>query len=558
MKRALSLLLGILFTVILVELALTGAQWAFMHWQQSTNLTQVTEGTRPYRILCIGESTTAVAGSDDGALLIPQNSYPSQLEGILEQRRPGVDFEIINNGLMGGTSQQVLALLESSIDAYEPDMIIAMMGIKDDDADVLIGDWRWPAWVRSLKLVQLARWVRESVILHRGAVLTEVEHLDELPKTLHVPNGHMAKYIRESRMVAGAPEMAALKDLRVAVYLWFIGRHVRAETKVREIIATHDVGHNLLARILITHDRADEAVAHLREAVATHPTEGMYAVTLVESLTAAGGWVEAHTVVMKNQGLVDTWHDQALAHPRLLLAWSELAQRQGRPNLALRRLAQAKQSYVRSSDRNRLGLFIPFNWQMMVAMGEIAYALEDWKTAEHALKAALEMQPWRQATMWQLGLVYRAQGKLEKEAKIRSEMLARSGRLAEYFELAKLFRLQGQEDQIPSLVATAHARIPQISQSYAHLSAITRSHGTPLVVMQYPSFSLDLLHIYMPADPDILFIDNEDLFAADPDRYFFEPRFPHSFSHYTKEGAALMAERVADEILPTIDAALAD
>jgi hypothetical protein len=168
------------------------------------------------------------------------------------------------------------------------------------------------------------------------------------------------------------------------------------------------------------------------------------------------------------------------------------------------------------------------------------------------------MQPWRQATMWQLGLVYRAQGKLEKEAKIRGEMLARSGRLAEYFELAKLFRLQGQEDQIPSLVATAHARIPQISQSYAHLSAITRSHGTPLVVMQYPSFGLDLLHIYMPADPDILFIDNEDLFAADPDRYFFEPRFPHSFSHYTKEGAALMAERVADEILPTIDAALAD
>jgi hypothetical protein len=67
--------------------------------------------------------------------------------------------------------------------------------------------------------------------------------------------------------------------------------------------------------------------------------------------------------------------------------------------------------------------------------------------------------------------------------------------------------------------------------------------------MQYPSFSLELLHKYAPEADGVVFIDNEHIFDADPDRYFFEPRFPNSFSHYTVEGAALLAEHVADTVL---------
>jgi hypothetical protein len=68
-------------------------------------------------------------------------------------------------------------------------------------------------------------------------------------------------------------------------------------------------------------------------------------------------------------------------------------------------------------------------------------------------------------------------------------------------------------------------------------------------VMQYPSFSLDLLHKYAPEADGVMFIDNEHIFDADPDHYFFEPRFPNSFSHYTVDGAVVLAENVADTVL---------
>ena len=79
-----------------------------------------------YRILCIGESTTALYGA---------NSYPSQLERILNRRVPGIRFSVINKGLPGADTRDILDRLEKNVADYRPDMIVAMMGMSD--ADVL-------------------------------------------------------------------------------------------------------------------------------------------------------------------------------------------------------------------------------------------------------------------------------------------------------------------------------------------------------------------------------------------------------------------------------------
>ena len=71
--------------------------------------------------------------------------------------------------------------------------------------------------------------------------------------------------------------------------------------------------------------------------------------------------------------------------------------------------------------------------------------------------------------------------------------------------------------------------------------------------MQYPSFSLDLLHQYAPPAPNVSFIDNEQVFAADPDRYWYEPSFPNSFSHYSYEGAIVVAENMFAPVVEVVD-----
>jgi len=77
-----------------------------------------------YKILCLGESTTANIYGDN-------NSWPSQLEIILNNRSSGTKFKILNGGVSGTNTAFILSRLENNLDKYNSDMVITMMGIND-------------------------------------------------------------------------------------------------------------------------------------------------------------------------------------------------------------------------------------------------------------------------------------------------------------------------------------------------------------------------------------------------------------------------------------------
>ena len=72
-----------------------------------------------YRILCLGESTT-------------QGQWPPFLEEILNQRDIGIQFSVTDKGLGGVTTSTILGQLDSNINQYHPDMVVAMMGCNDE------------------------------------------------------------------------------------------------------------------------------------------------------------------------------------------------------------------------------------------------------------------------------------------------------------------------------------------------------------------------------------------------------------------------------------------
>lgn len=81
----------------------------------------------PYIILCLGDSTTAVGGKD---------SWPSQLEEVLNERGLGSSFSVMNKGAVLIDSAGVLSLLEENLDLYQPNMVIIMLGMNDAKNDV--------------------------------------------------------------------------------------------------------------------------------------------------------------------------------------------------------------------------------------------------------------------------------------------------------------------------------------------------------------------------------------------------------------------------------------
>lgn len=74
-----------------------------------------------YRIICLGESTTAP---------VP-NSYPEQLQKILNKKQSTIIYKVLNFGEIDSNTTKIINLRESKIEEYKPNMIITMMGIND-------------------------------------------------------------------------------------------------------------------------------------------------------------------------------------------------------------------------------------------------------------------------------------------------------------------------------------------------------------------------------------------------------------------------------------------
>lgn len=154
-KQKLALiLLSIVSTFLLIEagMRLTGF---FISTRQSIRNHQVTKEDGAVRVLCIGESTTF-----SGTL---EHSYPSVLEKILNQRKTDIKFRVINEGMLGVTSNVIRENLKEKLDQYAPDIVVTMIGINDGRNDVaetrVIAeeDHRWERWLSEFKVYKLFR-----------------------------------------------------------------------------------------------------------------------------------------------------------------------------------------------------------------------------------------------------------------------------------------------------------------------------------------------------------------------------------------------------------------
>jgi tetratricopeptide (TPR) repeat protein len=120
-RRITYIICGLFLSLIFLEAGLRIGGAVFLTLNEFRNVFSIRQ-KGVYRIMCLGESTTL--GS-------PGNSYPLQLEKILNQRDIGIKFSVINKGMSGANTTFILSKLEEDLNKYRPDMVIAMMGIND-------------------------------------------------------------------------------------------------------------------------------------------------------------------------------------------------------------------------------------------------------------------------------------------------------------------------------------------------------------------------------------------------------------------------------------------
>ena len=87
-QKVISVIIGIIFCTVLLEAGLRAGGLIFLSLQEHRNKSAILK-KGAYRILCLGESTTASGGID---------AWPNQLDAILSRRNLGIRFSVINGG----------------------------------------------------------------------------------------------------------------------------------------------------------------------------------------------------------------------------------------------------------------------------------------------------------------------------------------------------------------------------------------------------------------------------------------------------------------------------
>jgi tetratricopeptide (TPR) repeat protein len=115
-----------------------------------------------FRIMALGESTT-----QGSAAFGKQFSYPGQLE-LLLSRTCKRQVQVINLGMAGIRSKDILASLPANIAKYHPNIAITMIGINDSDGDSRYIDSAAQSpfiqnFIKNTQLFKLQTWIRKSL-----------------------------------------------------------------------------------------------------------------------------------------------------------------------------------------------------------------------------------------------------------------------------------------------------------------------------------------------------------------------------------------------------------
>jgi len=110
------ILFGVFLCVLILELGLRCSGFVFLKLQERRTKISFSQ-KREYTILCLGESTTA-------------DTWPPYLQTILNENQNGA-FTVIDKAQGGINTAVIVANVERYLDEYEPDMVIAMIGIND-------------------------------------------------------------------------------------------------------------------------------------------------------------------------------------------------------------------------------------------------------------------------------------------------------------------------------------------------------------------------------------------------------------------------------------------
>jgi len=437
-----------------------------------------------YRILCLGESTTA-------------GQWPPYLEKILNQRNIGVRFSVIDKGVPGIKTNNIVSSLESNLEAYRPDMVITMMGVNDADPYFSYKSHLEPAAVTFLKSCRSYKLIR-LFCLHIAAKFKEVKPHKlsndvSQPEFFFAPelnHGNERLYIEQGNLYQRQ------------------GKFLESEIlfhKALQINPRSDGAYVGLGDLYRQQGKVSESESYFRKALELNP--GVWAcVGLAHLYREQCKFAESEVLLQK---AIESYPENGWLYVEL----GNLYRQQGK--------------YVESEVSFRRALELcPRNDWLDIELGNVCWQQGNISEAEELFHKALELNPGSSWLYRALGIIYAEKGDMEN---VRKYNKISAG-------------LRGGYNYTATTIS-----------NYLKVKATLDKKGIIYVCMQYPMCSIVPLRQIFSTQKDMIFVDNEKVFrdAVNKESYreYFVDIYGGNFGHCTPKGNRLLAENLANVIV---------
>lgn len=509
-KKLILVVCGIVLCAVLMEAGLRLFGLMFVSWQERLNRDSVNK-PGGYRIMCLGESTTAGGKS----------SYPSQLEEILNSRNIGIKFSVINKGAVGINSASILSQLEDNLDKYKPDMVTAMIG--DNDRYIKyyedIPDTDTPLFDK-FRTYRLAKIIGKNISDKSGENKSGAQTPADAEFT--AASGPEYGYDKKISIAAEAdphraPSVSASAD---EVRYMEQGRYYRQEGRYKE------------------------ARQAFEKAIGLNPGNDKAYLGLGWCYEKEGRFSEAldsfKKVIQMNPEEEDAY---------LELGWLYTGQK---------KYAEAKEAFemalqLTTDRKNVVYLNLGFYYKHQ----------KDYWQAGEAFKKSIELNPANHRAYLELGWCYAYQGdnaRAEESFKRAVDLRPQDDKA--YGALAVLYKETGRHIDAEEYSRKATAErlkgyyAPKTVDNYREIKRILDKRGIRLVCIQYPMVCAQPLKEIFQGQDQPVFVDNDELFKRALEksgaRQYFADMFAGDFGHCTPKGNRLLAENIADTILKQV------
>jgi tetratricopeptide (TPR) repeat protein len=460
-QKIILIIFGLFLTAVILEVGLRLGGFILLSLQESKNSASLKQKDS-YRILCLGESTT-------------QRQWPPILEDILNQSNIGVKLSVIDKGLSGTTTSVILTGLKSNLNAYQPDMVITMMGANDgatylpfDPASdskgmIFFKSFRiykltrllWLHIVTKLKEIEFYRSVRHAIRIKPSSKQTALKQF--YTKKNSDPNEELMRFKKAIELDPGnAKAYTALAKLYRNQ-----GKFSEAEGLYKKAIEL-DPGNAETyiewAKLYRDQGKFSEAEGLFKKAIELDPGNAEAYYPLARFYRNQGKFFEA-------EGLLKKYIEFNPGNAKAYTTLAEYYRHQGK-------FSEAEGLFRKAIELD------PGNANMYTELAWLCRNQGKFSEAEGLFRKAIEFDPGYARAYIALARHYQFQGKFfEAEGLFRKAIELDPGNAKAYTALAEYYQLQGKFSEAEGFYKKAIEFDPGNADTYTALAWLYRDVG---------------------------------------------------------------------------------